>query len=766
MTRQRLLSLALVLTPALLPCLGHRLACTTIAQETRRPAGVTPSVDSEDEPVDPRLSIEFNRRYQDLRSGSPLSIDWTLTWDGPRLPRGHLDVHVIQGRRVLGRLLSRREIVLTDSGTRFRTLLPPFNTELDTSSPLDIRAFFISDAGVFPLGERSLRIAGPLRRSFVVAFCEPWQQTSSQEELLFTNSMNIEPLVHAAYGRPAMFAGQRLVTTYPARIYPTDVPTDPLWLCEFNVLVLLPDGLRNLRRNQLEAIVRWVDAGGNLCVFIDGNMAALQVDFVNRLTRTTAERPRFPIGDNGLPQFRDSPARLHKGLGRVVIHQDPPLEADFLVSSDWQASVAFLWNQLREPPVHTAQPVPEALTQEGGTEPGSAQPQAAPSGPGSGTAQRTFSPPGDAVLQSEVKWRLQSVNSLVARLTPDDFEVVPLWLLGLLLIAYIVVIGPVDYLVLGWLGVRKLTWIVFPLMTVAFTVLIVWISHEHMGTSGNVRQLIVRDIGDGGGLARENRFDLHLVGSHTTLATSVARGLFTPIDHRRFLSNGTARSTDQLGSGNDSTEPSEYIGTIPVGYTALQDLPQWSPQVNRVFRIAPEEPMPAFDWESVEPESLATAGSARSLFQVAVQEVFGPRSTAMLFHTNQAARFLGDTSNVPLFPESPQDWFTAPQRRGNRRWATSNAVNGNARQPSDFLRDACVRPSRGVFRAVSQVAPHGGDNFEDLALLDPTDPGQWLLVIAVADGDSLLLYRHLYHDRPAPESPTRSQSTVSTTSPR
>ncbi|GIS63616.1 MAG: hypothetical protein CM1200mP2_58410 [Planctomycetaceae bacterium] len=88
MTRQRLLSLALVLTPALLPCLGHRLACTTIAQETRRPAGVTPSVDSEDEPVDPRLSIEFNRRYQDLRSGSPLSIDWTLTWDGPPCPGG------------------------------------------------------------------------------------------------------------------------------------------------------------------------------------------------------------------------------------------------------------------------------------------------------------------------------------------------------------------------------------------------------------------------------------------------------------------------------------------------------------------------------------------------------------------------------------------------------------------------------------------------------------------------------------------------------
>jgi hypothetical protein len=67
----------------------------------------------------------------------------------------------------------------------------------------------------------------------------------------------------------------------------------------------------------------------------------------------------------------------------------------------------------------------------------------------------------------------------------------------------------------------------------------------------------------------------------------------------------------------------------------------------------------------------------------------------------------------------------------------------------------------GVFRAFSRVAPHGGDNFEDLALLDPTDPGQWLLVITVADGDNLVLYRHLYHDRPdpleSPNTPTTSR---------
>ncbi|GIT31162.1 MAG: hypothetical protein Ct9H300mP1_32080 [Planctomycetaceae bacterium] len=288
----------------------------------------------------------------------------------------------------------------------------------------------------------------------------------------------------------------------------------------------------------------------------------------------------------------------------------------------------------------------------------------------------------------------------------------PLWLLGLLLIAYIVVIGPVDYLVLGWLGVRKLTWIVFPLMTVAFTVLIVWISHEHMGTSGNVRQLIVRDIGDGGELARENRFDLHLVGSHTTLATSVTRGLFTPIDHRRFLSNGTARSADLFGSGHDSTEPSEYIGTIPVGYTALQDLPQWSPQVNRVFRIAPEEPMPALtgirsnprDWPPREPpgpgsRSLSSRSSGSAVRPCCFTQTRRLATLATPPASRCSPKVLGTGSRTP------SDAATVAGR--------SPARPTEMTATHDFLRDACVRPSRGVFRAVSRVAPHGGDNFED-----------------------------------------------------
>jgi hypothetical protein len=741
--------LAIAIIQALAVGPGTSLLATAAADDFEKPAGVTPTVDSENEPVDPRLSIEFNRRYQDLRSGSPLSIDWTLKWRGTRLPKGYLDVHIVQGRRIRGRLISRRQLVLTNSGTRFRTLLPPFNTDSDPFSPLDIRAFFISDAGTFPLGERSLRVAGPLRRSFVVAFCEAWQNNSSPEEIEFTNSLGVESQLAQSFAQHGNDANQRMVATYPARIYPADVPANPLWLCEFNLLVLLPDGLRDLRRNQLQAISKWVDAGGSLGVFVNGPLDKAHEEFVNRLARSHRSESLLTLDRDRQPHLTQNPSRLHKGLGRVVIHQELPLQDGFRTSTAWNTSVAFLWSRRHE--VRTAHSQSPPLTTTRGLLPGidtptplrPMRPQTPATRPAATAITLEAPPPTEAGnLTSEIKWRLTSVSSLVRRLTPDDFEVVPMWLLGLLLVTYVVVIGPVDYVVLGWLQLRKWTWIVFPLTTLAFTMLIIWMSHEYMGTSGDARRVLFRDIGDDGQLVRENRFELHLSGSHTTLVTNIEHGLFTPINYRGYLSVRQFDPGQRFRANPTLAEPTEYVGTIPSEYAAIQDLPQWSPQVNRVFRIAPPDPVPAFDWDRVRPEQLASDADARARFHEAVRGSFGPHCRALLFHGDLNAKDLWQPK-VPLFLKD-LGIKQSQQRRPGMWYEQGLALQANR----GFLRDSCVRPSLGVFRVVSRVSPHGGDNFEDLAMLDPTDPGQWLLVIAVAEDNNLILYRHLYHDLP------------------
>jgi hypothetical protein len=61
-----------------------------------------------------------------------------------------------------------------------------------------------------------------------------------------------------------------------------------------------------------------------------------------------------------------------------------------------------------------------------------------------------------------------------------------------------------------------------------------------------------------------------------------------------------------------------------------------------------------------------------------------------------------------------------------------------------FLQQTCVRPGLGLFAVVSQIAPTGGDNFEDLSVLDPSNPNEWLLVVVSERQGDLLIYRKLY----------------------
>ena len=45
---------------------------------------------------------------------------------------------------------------------------------------------------------------------------------------------------------------------------------------------------------------------------------------------------------------------------------------------------------------------------------------------------------------------------------------------------------------------------------------------------------------------------------------------------------------------------------------------------------------------------------------------------------------------------------------------------------------------------VSRIAPHGAASLEDLPLLDVTNPNEWLLMVAVREGDQTRVYRKLY----------------------
>jgi hypothetical protein len=63
---------------------------------------------------------------------------------------------------------------------------------------------------------------------------------------------------------------------------------------------------------------------------------------------------------------------------------------------------------------------------------------------------------------------------------------------------------------------------------------------------------------------------------------------------------------------------------------------------------------------------------------------------------------------------------------------------------SDFLKEICAPNQPGFLAVAAELAPTGGDRFDDMSLLDPTDERQWLLVVGAPTDEGLVVYRRRY----------------------
>jgi hypothetical protein len=165
----------------------------------------------------------------------------------------------------------------------------------------------------------------------------------------------------------------------------------------------------------------------------------------------------------------------------------------------------------------------------------------------------------------------------------------------------------------------------------------------------------------------------------------------------------------------------------------LQNLPQWTPQLNRILSLAPAEPAPQIDWDALgklpkdAPDPFLNT-KWREAAASQVRQAFGPDASIFLVKGHDV-QFVSGLHGADLFPNQ----FNNPYRVYNGKQVVPN-----------FLADVCGLQPSGVFTLVSQIAPGGGRNFDDLTLLDSSDPQQWMLVVAVQRGDDLLIYRKVY----------------------
>lgn len=162
-----------------------------------------------------------------------------------------------------------------------------------------------------------------------------------------------------------------------------------------------------------------------------------------------------------------------------------------------------------------------------------------------------------------------------------------------------------------------------------------------------------------------------------------------------------------------------YEGHFPRRYALDYRARQWTPYLERSFRLGGES-VPDLDWDAL--ESLD--------------------GTDVFLRDRVRERLLGDrVVNGSVFVLNRGEVHVVKHDMARDLW-------------SAFV-ETCLfeRPVPPSEPAVNEplhplVAPSGGPGFGDLALLDPGNPREFLVVVVEEAGDDLILHRRLYYGGP------------------
>lgn len=722
------------------------------------------------------------------RSAGPVPIRVRLEYNEPQFLEGSLELHVHDeigfgdnSTKIL--TLRRDNIVLAGQDYEFILMMPPMNPP--ETRNWSINAWFVTEDGRIPLSFRPQRMNPPepfellvtsfMERGMVMcsASADPANQPASPNRRFlesalsldnynpnFTKPVTAEEAVKTTEDRRDQKQTGKSIVFFASQWEAKSLPDDPLAYCAFDGVLLSDEGLAQLNSIQLEGLKTWIRAGGSLCVIPDGRLQPLHLEFLRTTCKQAlgAESDLTLDSEGKLLLIHDSEApvlKAHFGLGRVVLL---PLVDDLATRLSEPAAlgqvVAFLWKVRSTSPIWDGknwstisgldilrQQFPGLQEDESGVYISLAdymqriQTIGSVQGPTSIRGDRIYfekSTVENAGTQDDLYPAADNgMAQLESTLLPVDVEMVPTSVIALILVGYVLAIGPVDYFVLGWLKMRKYTWVAFPLVTLVFTLLTIGIANLYMGSEDSGGYLQITDIDETNTPVRQSRFETVFAGKSAEQTKAHRLGFYvqatdqTPPDDFMYGNRSGQASVDA---------PLEISGTFPQNYQSMQTLAQWSPVTFRSFTLTPENvELPAIDWNDA---GLVSTPEGRIRLGNALREL-----SAQSQVTYAACVLHGGAGVIDNITGS---YFQAPTGQFDRVFYYSYMDRESLLHRS-LSQVACVgRNGRGIFSLVSQIAPEGAPLLEDLSVADASDPTQKVLVIARIDGNRIEMFRKRY----------------------
>lgn len=643
--------------------------------------------------------LRLSKLTGNSRSHAPLTLDMVLEHWSERMIEGRVELTFRDGNTVIGQCTTG-EVALMNGSRRSRIVLPPMTLRIDLSL-LSVEARFVSGTTSTELGRFEYRMPAYWKRSFVIGVVVPDDRTYAARDRAAAENLRLEQFADE------LPAGVGLVSV-PAHIDPIGLREDSMDLLSCDIFVLTATGFAALDAAQLNALAGWAEAGGSLVVTVDSTVTDVQREFLHRLQGLASDDPRR-LTDSVVADADDQATfRLCRtGPGRVVLLKTP---LAMLAEQDVRQVAAFVW-KIR------AQQLPQLLSQGTWRAPELANPAPYSSW---NDSRRVFQPQ-----------RLPETDQLASILLPQSVQGIPAGIVAAILVVFLLVIVPLDYYGLGWLGARKYTWILLPLASLAFTAFTALVGRAYLGSTDYRMGLEFVDLGQGDRVVRSSRYELLFTASQRDVVTDVKQSLFTtfPGRHIELLRrddwddmNRMQYSSRQAQPGSDTVTADsvlpEYEGQLPSAYVVRQPMQKWSPQLSRQTTLNSDHTIPDLGLDSLEVSGFSHPEQRQELAGRIEAQL--PGAVAWLLNRRQVFRLNTDTNDA-----SQQEEADPPLWR--------------------LIRAASVRPASGLFSVVSRISPNGAGDFEDLTLLDSSDPNEWLLVILTRQGDDQVVFRRLFY---------------------
>ena len=694
------------------------------------------------------------------RSSGPLPVHIKLEYNKPQILEGDLELAIYDAVDVVSSdhlmaSLRYEDIVLAGADYEFNIVLPPLKTAVMQNWA--VVATFATDEGEIRLSSVpdklgsiepfDLLTTSPMERGVLLCSCfkETRRHSESANRKFLETALSLDnynPIYSQMEAdNPNGAAGQingtqkvalmgRTIIHFAGQWSSKDLPQDPLSYCAFDLVLLSDESLAALQKEQLDGLTAWVRAGGSVCIVPDVPMKPLQLEFLRKLFEQGADiSANLSLDDEGrllvVSDEADPILMSHCGLGRAVLL---PASNDFstrLTKEDLGAVVAFLWKVRKEQPVW----------QGGNWIPADVIGRLNAQGVNVEWVDR-LSPQAEPLLSVAEQ-----------ALMPSDVKMVPTGMIWIILMGYVAAIGPGDYFLLGWLRLRKYTWVLFPVITGVFTLLTVMVANAFMGSEDTGGKLVITDLADNGIPVRQTTLETLYYSSQANVRND-HKGELVVLSEDNFTN---ADYYNQYGQPQQRTQdsPLSYSGHFPQNYSVSHRVQQWSPVSLRTLSLEPQESeVPPIDWNDASllttPEGNTRLRAALSQYAVAEQSnsVTPTQCFAVIYHESTVLNLLG---NFPVLNENDhrlmQQGYSMPNNFPSQyQGSASLAMLGWI---------PTVKSSQtNIFGLVSQIAPHGAGSLEDLTFLDSSDPSQWALVIIKQQSEDFEVFRKLYVVQP------------------